>query len=266
MLRYRQSVPFSIQHAVQQFDAVSPGLLGGLLSQLNRGAKAHAPLFTPEDLLDNNPYGTPVFERDNTLYEAQLILRKQYAALPPEALAAKLAQLTFRDAARLAARNGQLTERDDHRLGYTLGRNLPHLDELNARIATLPPDLRSTAQKFRCITRALEHLEVEAGAFDYDRFEDYGSEITPAFLITPHAARPPRTHPDLFLEQWQEHAELNWNSWEDDYPLFCVELNDPDLLPKLVRVIRTCSRALLLIRQALLLLGAVPVEFISLWR
>lgn len=255
MVRYRHCWGVSLKASVRRYDRAQPGVLGGLLSELRAAAARLAPMYTPEDALRDNPFGSAFDEDCQTLETASSYLKAQYAHLGPEMQKARLATLGRRDAARLLARHGHRTYLDEHTLGYTLGTLFLSGSDLDAAIRRSPGDLQRAAQSVRLAVTRLNHLRAMGAPVDQDeRLSDFMEGPEPAFLVTGGT----NDRNDPLGEYFEEMIEQSSNAGFDSWPLCAVAVHSLTDIRRVVRQLRASAMSLAIVRRTLLDLGAVP--------
>ena len=202
-LRYRQVTMYSFTAARPALDKVRRGLLGRLLSDLRRAAAPHAPIFTPETVLDDQAdrHG----DQETLLYEA---LAPRLRGMTDAQITAALRNVSPRDAAKIIARQGYTTYLQAHEAGATLGlrRLFTRAGSLDAEVAALPPALVAQARAVQGLTAALQQLPepgpVPPGAYD-DQGDRWGPLIHPAFLVIASTDAQHDPVSEALNEQWQ---------------------------------------------------------------
>jgi hypothetical protein len=256
-VRCRESTVYSLHASLKRYDRIRPGILGGLLNRLRTAAGRTAPMFTPRDAIQDTHVCAPFDPREDTLDEAQDLLRHgQYKDLPEPEKHQRMKALSLRDAAKLMAKEGRLTYLDDHKFGWTLGTDMMSSMELADEIDKLPADLHAGVE---CLNRCVKELAFLTMRMPADlndpRFEDFG-DISAAFLVT--GGHPDRLAKDPLCEYFSDitYQRANILDEPDSWPLWSIPIESQNDYRRVSQALIRTARAQQLVHTGLAALGA----------
>jgi hypothetical protein len=253
LLRFNTVLQYSLYDSRARYDRARRGLLGRLLEDLSRAASPLVPMFTPTTYIQSDEFDG--WRTDDVLSEA---VTKTYPGLKDREYEQLIGRMSRRDQARLAAKQGARTYLDFHEVGATLGMRelfVPEKEVFSA-VQALPDNLRAGAQEAVRLTKRLRALcpSVEDQAlFCSDALidVDWGHLVFPAFLVIANKSTKQDPLTEHLEEQWQMA-----NEYGDTWPQLTLRLMSTSDYRRVARLVNHTCRALKLVQDALLALGA----------
>ncbi|WP_407542982.1 hypothetical protein Q0M94_25240 (plasmid) [Deinococcus radiomollis] len=253
LVRFSTVLMYSLYDSRARYDKVRRGLLGRLLEDLSRAAAPLVPMFTPTTYTESDEFEE--WRNDELLSEA---VTMTYPGLKDGQYETLINKLSKRDRAKLAARHGGRTYLDFHEVGATLGIRKVFVPEheVFSAVQSLPDDLRTGALKAMRLTRCLNALcpnerDQEQYCSDVLTDVDWGHLVFPAFMVIANREAEKDPLHEHLQEQWQMACEYG-----DTWPQLTLKLMSTSDYVRAARLLNHTCRALPLIQDALLALGA----------